>query len=143
MHIEVARPAHLQPLVLQLTTFSARSRFLSALDLLSGKLSRVIQGQQHRVPRHSQLNAWWHPSPNVPVTRHLVALQVNLVERLRRDPLPFDATFVYGQNTSIAEQNWVHFNKFRESMRSMARAEYLLFAHRIAHLRNSLLAAKL
>ena len=74
---------------------------------------------------------------------HYVASRINLVEHLREHPLPVTVTFLYGQNTSVAEQNWVHFNKFRHTMRAMGRGEYLLFAHRVAHVRNGFAAARL
>ena len=141
--VEILRFGHLQPVVLTLTTFSARSRFIAALDILSGRLARAIQLQRQRLPRHSQLNAWWRSVEAEPVTKHFVAARVNLREHVQTAPLPFDVIFVYGQNTSIAEQNWVYLNKFRHSMRNMAGAQYLLFAHRIAHLRNAVTVAKL
>ena len=43
--VEILRFGHLQPVVLTLTTFSARSRFIAALDILSGRLARAIQLQ--------------------------------------------------------------------------------------------------
>ena len=72
----------------------------------------------------------------------LCSARIDLVDRLARSTLPFVVTFLYGLNTSIAEENWVHFNKFRHTMRAMGRAEYLLFAHRVAHLRNTQMVAR-
>jgi len=75
---------------------------------------------------------------------YYVASRINLVEHLRQHPLPaVTVTFLYGKNTSVAEQNWVHFNKFRHTIRAMGRGEYLLFAHRVAHLRNGFAAVRL
>lgn len=143
LHIEVTHPAHLRPFVLQLSTQYARSRFLSALDILSGQVVRVIHINKVRLPRRARLVAWWTGSDGAATTKHALAASLDLVKRVEADPIPFSVTFIYGQNTSVAEQNWVYFNKFRHTLRSMGRGEYLLFAHRIAHLRNALLVSRL
>ena len=143
IQIEIKHPARSDPIFLILATARARSRFLNALDILSGRLLRVIQIQKVRLPRHSQFATWSQQDAGLPVRTHYVASRINLVEHLRGHPLPVTVTFLYGQNTSVAEQNWVHFNKFRHTMRAMGRGGYLLFAHRVVHVRNGFAAARL
>jgi hypothetical protein len=142
--LEIQRPAHATATMLTITESRTRARFLNALDILSGRLFRVIQIQKVRLPRHSEFIAWSRPAadPALAATRHFVSARIDLVDRLARSTLPFVVTFLYGLNTSIAEENWVHFNKFHHTMRAMGRAEYLLFAHRVAHLRNTQMVAR-
>ena len=125
IQIEIKHPARSDPIFLILATARARSRFLNALDILSGRLLRVIQFQKVRLPRHSQFATWSQQDAGLPVRTHYVASRINLVEHLREHPLPVTVTFLYGQNTSVAEQNWVHFNKFRHTMRAMATCDWM------------------
>ena len=133
--VEVKSFAHVRPLTVTLASTRDRARFLGAINILSGRLQKVIHMNKVPLPKHSVLVAWWRPTDSEP-EKHVVASAMTLVEALRTETVPFSVVFVYGQNTPVAEQNWVHFNKFRHTLRNLSRGEYLLFAHRIAHLRN-------
>ena len=86
IQIEIKHPARSDPIFLILATARARSRFLNALDILSGRLLRVIQIQKVRLPRHSQFATWSQQDAGLPVRTHYVASRINLVEHLREQP---------------------------------------------------------
>ena len=90
-----------------LTSNKMRARLFAVIDAPSGRTMKKIQINKVQLPCRSVMLSWWRLPLEEHMYVHTVAAELDLVQTLRVATLPVQISFLYGQNTSAAEQNWV------------------------------------